>query len=141
MTRKDYRNEQFILHNFSNTELAYADFSNAILFCCDFRAANLHQANFSNAAVITCDFRDACMTGANFRVRSHRTCNFGNANVDNVVWPPHPDSIGNTYCRHNAQSPFLRCAINPLGPCEGCQDFESIELASQDMSMLGNLRS
>ena len=130
MTQNDYRDRQFILHNFSNCDLVEADFSNATLFCCDFRGANLQRANFSNAAVITCDFRKAYLNGANFRVRSERTCSFNDANIDGVIWPPDPDSIGNTDCRHNAQSPFLRCAIHPLGPCQGCFDFESIELVS-----------
>lgn len=130
MIRKDYRNEQFILHNFSNSDLVDADFSNATLFCCDFRGANLRRANFSNAAVITCDFRGASLTGANFRVRTERTCSFNDANIDGVIWPPNPNSIGNTDCLHNAQSPFLRCALNPLGPCEGCQNFEPVNLDS-----------
>jgi hypothetical protein len=32
--------------------------------------------------------------------------------------------IGNTACTHNAESPHLRCAVNPCGPCEGCPEFE-----------------
>ena len=130
MTRKDYRNEQLILHNFSYGELACADFRNATLFCCDFRGAHLYRANFSNAVIVTCNFSGACLTQSDFRVRSQRTCSFSNAKVDGVIWPPDPDSIGNTNCRLNARSPFLRCAINPLGPCEGCQDFER-DLTSQ----------
>ena len=127
MARKDYRNEQFILHNFSYSELACADFSNATLFCCDFRGAHLYRANFADAVLITCDFSRACLTEADFRVRSHRTCSFGHAEVEGVIWPPDPNSIGDPDCRHNARSSFLRCAINPLGPCEGCQDFESVK--------------
>ncbi|MEM9007987.1 MAG: DUF6464 family protein [Cyanobacteria bacterium P01_F01_bin.86] len=130
MTRKDYRNEQLILHNFSYGELAYADFSNATLFCCDFRGAHLYRANFANAVLVTCDFSDACLTAADFRVRSHRTCSFGNTRVDGVIWPPETNLIGKMDCRHNARSPFLRCAINPLGPCEDCHDFEPMELIS-----------
>jgi hypothetical protein len=38
--------------------------------------------------------------------------------------PPH--TIGDTSCANNAKSPFLRCAVNPCGPCEGCKDYESI---------------
>jgi hypothetical protein len=33
--------------------------------------------------------------------------------------------IGNTACTHNAESPHLRCAVNPCGPCEGCPEFEA----------------
>lgn len=31
--------------------------------------------------------------------------------------------IGNTLCRYNARSPYLRCAVNPAGPCETCRHF------------------
>lgn len=32
--------------------------------------------------------------------------------------------IGDVSCKFNAQSPHLRCAINPKGSCEGCKDYE-----------------
>ena len=35
--------------------------------------------------------------------------------------------IGDITCRLNAKSPFLRCAANPHGPCEGCRDYEAKE--------------
>ena len=28
-------------------------------------------------------------------------------------------------CRYSAHSMFLRCAVNPLGPCAECRDYES----------------
>ena len=31
--------------------------------------------------------------------------------------------IGDTTCAHNARYPYLRCAINPCGPCNGCGDY------------------
>ena len=34
------------------------------------------------------------------------------------------DYIGDVSCRNNAKSPYLRCAINPSGPCEGCSSYE-----------------
>lgn len=34
--------------------------------------------------------------------------------------------IGDVSCRHNANSKFLRCAINPCGPCNECGDYEKI---------------
>lgn len=34
--------------------------------------------------------------------------------------------IGDSSCKYNALSTKLRCAINPCGPCEGCQHFESV---------------
>ena len=35
--------------------------------------------------------------------------------------------IGDITCQLNARSPFLRCAANPMGPCEGCRDYEGRE--------------
>lgn len=32
--------------------------------------------------------------------------------------------IGDTSCINNAQSPYIRCAINPEGPCDECSHFE-----------------
>ena len=32
--------------------------------------------------------------------------------------------IGDTNCANNAQSPYIRCAINPEGPCDECVHFE-----------------
>ena len=123
MGRKGYRNERLILNNFSYQELAYADFRNAILFCCDFRGAHLYRANFANATLVTCNFSGACLRDADFRVRSQRTCSFGNTQLDGIILPPE-EIVGNPECIHNAQSPFLRCVIHPMGPCEGCVDFE-----------------
>jgi|GEM_PF-3015816 len=36
-----------------------------------------------------------------------------------------PVGIGNTNCAFNANSFHIRCAVNPSGPCEGCQHFEA----------------
>lgn len=32
--------------------------------------------------------------------------------------------IGDFTCQMNARSPYLRCAMNPCGPCESCQFYE-----------------
>ncbi|WP_199288919.1 DUF6464 family protein [Pseudanabaena sp. FACHB-1998] len=32
--------------------------------------------------------------------------------------------IGMVSCRYNARSPYIRCAVNPNGPCEGCRYYE-----------------
>ena len=32
--------------------------------------------------------------------------------------------IGDTTCINNAHSPYLRCAINPSGPCDECPHYE-----------------
>lgn len=34
--------------------------------------------------------------------------------------------IGDRSCQYNAHSPYIRCAVNPQGPCENCSDYESI---------------
>jgi hypothetical protein len=34
--------------------------------------------------------------------------------------------IGDTTCQYNARSRMIRCAVNPCGPCEGCQHYEKI---------------
>ncbi|MBD2424938.1 hypothetical protein H6G62_02975 [Phormidium sp. FACHB-1136] len=31
--------------------------------------------------------------------------------------------IGDITCDLNARSPYLRCAINPMGPCDGCSAY------------------
>lgn len=33
--------------------------------------------------------------------------------------------IGDFSCEMNARSPYLRCAMNPCGPCHGCQYYEA----------------
>ncbi|MEO0771083.1 MAG: DUF6464 family protein [Cyanobacteria bacterium J06649_4] len=35
--------------------------------------------------------------------------------------------IGDITCQLNARSPFIRCAANPFGPCEGCIEYEGRE--------------
>ncbi|WP_066382983.1 MULTISPECIES: DUF6464 family protein [unclassified Anabaena] len=32
--------------------------------------------------------------------------------------------IGDISCKFNARSGYLRCAINPSGPCQGCRYYE-----------------
>jgi Family of unknown function (DUF6464) len=34
--------------------------------------------------------------------------------------------IGDSRCKYNALSTEIRCAVNPDGPCEGCQYFEPV---------------
>ena len=35
--------------------------------------------------------------------------------------------IGDITCQLNARSPYIRCAANPFGPCEGCIAYEGRE--------------
>jgi hypothetical protein len=55
--------------------------------------------------------------------------------------PPPPDQhyidgfgyvIGDISCRYNARSPYVRCAVNPTGPCETCRAYDSTLLADPD---------
>ena len=32
--------------------------------------------------------------------------------------------IGDITCKLNARSPHIRCAVNPMGPCEDCHAYE-----------------
>jgi Family of unknown function (DUF6464) len=34
--------------------------------------------------------------------------------------------IGDTNCHFNAHSPYVRCAVNPEGPCKDCPHYEII---------------
>ncbi|HIK55199.1 MAG TPA: hypothetical protein IGS37_08560 [Synechococcales cyanobacterium M55_K2018_004] len=36
--------------------------------------------------------------------------------------------IGDLTCRYNARSSYVRCAVNPLGPCSGCTQYEPTEV-------------
>ncbi|HEY9617932.1 MAG TPA: DUF6464 family protein [Microcoleaceae cyanobacterium] len=36
--------------------------------------------------------------------------------------------LGDNTCRFNARSAYLRCAVNPSGPCQECPYYESKEL-------------
>jgi hypothetical protein len=32
--------------------------------------------------------------------------------------------IGDITCKYNAHSPYVRCAVNPCGPCDRCSFYE-----------------
>ncbi len=32
--------------------------------------------------------------------------------------------IGDITCQLNARSPHIRCAVNPMGPCDDCRSYE-----------------
>lgn len=36
--------------------------------------------------------------------------------------------IGDITCQFNARSGYIRCAVNPHGPCQGCQHYQSVEI-------------
>lgn len=41
--------------------------------------------------------------------------------------------IGDISCEFNARSPYLRCAINPCGPCDDCGHYRSRELPREQL--------
>ncbi len=43
---------------------------------------------------------------------------------DNILQMGTGQVMGDPSCVFNARSPLLRCAVNPLGPCQGCSDYE-----------------
>lgn len=40
--------------------------------------------------------------------------------------------IGDITCKYNARSGYLRCAVNPSGPCEGCRYYQPRETDSSE---------
>jgi len=38
--------------------------------------------------------------------------------------PPDQQYVGDITCKFNARSPYLRCAVNPEGPCVGCSHYQ-----------------
>jgi hypothetical protein len=39
--------------------------------------------------------------------------------------------IGDLSCQFNARSPYLRCAINPAGPCKECPAYQSLHFPEE----------
>lgn len=37
--------------------------------------------------------------------------------------------VGDLTCQFNARSSYIRCAVNPYGPCQNCPHYEPIEFA------------
>ncbi|MBD2195374.1 MULTISPECIES: DUF6464 family protein [Calothrix] len=40
--------------------------------------------------------------------------------------------VGDISCKFNARSGYIRCAVNPDGPCQGCRHYEPKELAGSE---------
>ncbi|WP_156120520.1 DUF6464 family protein [Neosynechococcus sphagnicola] len=52
-----------------------------------------------------------------------------------LLHPPRrraPPWIGNAACQFNAHSAYLRCAVNPMGPCEGCPHYQHQPLSAPE---------
>lgn len=37
-----------------------------------------------------------------------------------------PGFLGDLSCQFNARSPYLRCAVNPHGPCQSCTSYRPL---------------
>jgi hypothetical protein len=66
--------------------------------------------------VDTGELRESCESVTTFDGRVMRT----------RLLREQPQTLGDTSCANNARSPYLRCAINPCGPCDGCKSFEEM---------------
>lgn len=73
------------------------------------RARDRVQADFGRA------MEAAAQRGLKTAIQRDRDLNY----VEGVGYV-----IGDFSCQMNARSPYLRCAVNPCGPCEGCQFYE-----------------
>lgn len=60
------------------------------------------------------------------RYRLHKISLFVQAaqRPDEKSWVQGRWVIGDATCRFNAHSELVRCAVNPLGPCENCHSYE-----------------
>lgn len=45
--------------------------------------------------------------------------------IEEINYTYKHQSIGDITCLFNARSPQLRCSVNPSGPCENCDFYES----------------
>lgn len=46
--------------------------------------------------------------------------------------------IGDSTCLYNAHSPYIRCCVNPMGPCKECPHYQSRE-ASQEHNQIDSV--
>ncbi|HEY9849999.1 MAG TPA: DUF6464 family protein [Leptolyngbyaceae cyanobacterium] len=69
------------------------------------------------------------MRKAEQRARERLRVAIERASLGPLIIPPPPADlqyIGDTTCKFNARSPYLRCAIAPSGPCEGCRHYQKL---------------
>lgn len=51
---------------------------------------------------------------------AHRREDLSRYYYDDEPIEPERYSIGDISCHYNAHSPYIRCAVNPSGPCKDC---------------------
>ncbi|MFB2917343.1 MULTISPECIES: DUF6464 family protein [Aerosakkonema] len=67
------------------------------------------------------------MRKAEARARERLRIAMDRASLAPLVMPPPQidlEYIGDTSCKFNARSPYLRCTVNPLGPCQDCHHYQ-----------------
>ncbi|MEM1310229.1 MAG: DUF6464 family protein [Cyanobacteria bacterium P01_D01_bin.71] len=74
------------------------------------RTRNHVQAEFSRA------MEAATRRGLKATIQRDRDLNY----VEGIGYV-----LGDFSCEMNARSPYIRCAMNPCGPCGGCQFYEA----------------
>ena len=69
-----------------------------------------------------------------YRSRLNRTRSYGNDtnSLRDRRRPVTKYFIGDTTCLNNAHSPYIRCAINPEGPCDECAHYEKHHSGSRE---------
>ena len=43
--------------------------------------------------------------------------------------------IGDITCEFNARSPYIRCGVNPIGPCKDCPYYKPLAIDSGDKKL------
>ena len=56
---------------------------------------------------------------------SQRLYSLNSGEDDEELEELHSYFVGEISCKYNARSPYIRCAVNPCGPCENCIHYES----------------
>lgn len=76
----------------------------------DRKAKQIRQANHRRNRLI----RRRGISEISFSIRNYN---------DEGEMPPR-NYLGEPSCRFNAHSPYIRCAVNPMGPCQDCLSYE-----------------
>jgi hypothetical protein len=111
----------------------------ADLSIASFKRCSFNQCRFSSkidrsvkdGRFWACNFSGATVDpGFKYRHGFSRTCDFSGVKTEDL-YPncpldtdyPEEGWIGFLSCVHNARSRYIRCVINPKGPCQDCLDF------------------
>jgi Family of unknown function (DUF6464) len=145
--RSDEPVDRQTFFNLKITELTKVRFEDCYFENCTFEAdlsiASFERCSFNNCrfsskidrSVEHCRFWNCNFSGATidpgFLYRHFsRSCDFSKVNIE-YLYPncpidavyPEEGWIGFLSCAHNARSRYIRCVVNPKGPCKNCSDF------------------